>query len=82
MDTIATCAFGTRVDSHKDPNNPFVKNARKLFNNNLNVKQIFILMCPKLARILGFQFIPKDNVNFFERVTNQLIEYRQKSKEV
>ncbi|XP_076340696.1 cytochrome P450 3A24-like isoform X2 [Tachypleus tridentatus] len=81
MDTIATCAFGTRVDSHKDPNNPFVKNAREFFNKNLNVKQIFIFMCPKLARILGFQLIPKDNINFFERVTNQLIEYRQKNKE-
>ncbi|XP_076340697.1 cytochrome P450 3A29-like [Tachypleus tridentatus] len=81
MDTIATCAIGTRVDSQKYPNNPFSKNARELFNNNLKLKQIFTLMCPKLVRILGFQFIPKDNVNFFERVTNQLIEYRQKNKE-
>ncbi|XP_013775401.1 cytochrome P450 3A29-like isoform X2 [Limulus polyphemus] len=81
MDTIATCAFGTRVDSHKDPNNPFVKNARALFNTNLKLKQIFTLICPTLAGILGIRFISSNIVNFFQSITNQLVEHRQKNKE-
>ena len=42
MDVIASTAFGIRVDSQKDRNNPFVVNAKKAFEISLR-SPIFIL---------------------------------------
>ena len=33
MDVIASAAFGLDVNSQRDPNNQFVKNAKLLFNS-------------------------------------------------
>ena len=35
MDVIASTAFGVDVNSQKDPNNEFVKNAKIVFSNFL-----------------------------------------------
>lgn len=32
MDVIASVAFGTQVDSQKDPDDPFVHHAQKFFS--------------------------------------------------
>ncbi len=32
MDVIARCGFGLKLDSQKNKDDPFVKNAKKLFN--------------------------------------------------
>ncbi|XP_013788258.1 cytochrome P450 3A9-like isoform X2 [Limulus polyphemus] len=81
MDTIAACAFGTRVDSYKNPDNPFVIHARKLFNKDVKPLDILAFMNPKLARFFGINIIGEEMVNFFKNVTNQIIEYRQEHNE-
>ncbi|XP_076339032.1 cytochrome P450 3A9-like [Tachypleus tridentatus] len=40
MDTIATCAFGTRIYSYKNPDNPLVTFARTLFNRDITFTQL------------------------------------------
>ncbi|GIY36641.1 cytochrome P450 3A6, partial [Caerostris darwini] len=35
MDIIASSAFSTKIDSHNDPDNTFVKNARIVFAQSL-----------------------------------------------
>ena len=35
MDVIAKCAFATKTNTHKDPENPFTKNAFAIFNIKL-----------------------------------------------
>ena len=35
MDVIARCAFATKTNTHKDPNNPFVENASAFFQQKL-----------------------------------------------
>ncbi|UYV82563.1 hypothetical protein LAZ67_21002768, partial [Cordylochernes scorpioides] len=42
MDVIATTAFGTKLDSHHDPDNPFVKNAQKAFNQEQSITLLLI----------------------------------------
>ncbi|CAG2182293.1 unnamed protein product, partial [Oppiella nova] len=53
MDVIATCAFATKTNTHKDPNNPFMKNTLKIFS-------------PKLHLILPFIFLPNFVLKFFK----------------
>lgn len=36
MDIIASCAFSTKVDSHNDPNNEFLRYARTVFGGKVN----------------------------------------------
>ncbi|XP_013790934.2 cytochrome P450 3A8-like [Limulus polyphemus] len=81
MDTIVTCAFGTRVDSHKHPDNPFVKYARQLFNANMKPWQLLVLIFPKLASVIGLNFISREITDFFRNTTNQIIEFRRKNNE-
>ncbi|CAG2102957.1 unnamed protein product [Medioppia subpectinata] len=52
MDVIATCAFATKTNTHKDPNNPFMKNTLKIFS-------------PNKLYILSFLFLPKFMLKFF-----------------
>ncbi|XP_076361148.1 cytochrome P450 3A8-like [Tachypleus tridentatus] len=81
MDTIATCAFGTRVDSHKHPDSPFVKYARQIFNANLKIGQLLVFIFPKLSRIFRINFISQEVTDFFRNTTNQIIEFRKKNNE-
>ena len=40
MDVIASSAFSTKIDSHNDPDNQFVKHARRLFARDFNWKLV------------------------------------------
>lgn len=44
MDVIASTAFGLQIDSHNDPNNQFVRMAKKLFDFNF-FRLSTILLC-------------------------------------
>ncbi|XP_076332607.1 cytochrome P450 3A9-like isoform X2 [Tachypleus tridentatus] len=81
MDTIAACAFGTRIDSYKNLDNPFVTYARTQFNRDITFTEVLGLINPKLARFFGIRFISKEIIDFFKNVSNQIIEYRQEQKE-
>ncbi len=43
MDVIALCAFGTKIDTHNDPNNQFIKNAEVVFRGNWRFWIFFLL---------------------------------------
>ena len=42
MDVIASVAFGQELDSQNDPSNPFITNAKKIFNIKLTDPQILL----------------------------------------
>uniref|UniRef100_A0A6Q2X9F9 Thromboxane-A synthase n=1 Tax=Esox lucius TaxID=8010 RepID=A0A6Q2X9F9_ESOLU len=49
MDVIASVAFGTQVDSQKDPNDPFVHHAQKFFS--------FSFFTPLMILFIAFPFV-------------------------
>src|SRR5882762_6323467 len=61
MDIVITVAFGTKVDSLIDEDNPIISHARKIFNRKVDIKAlsrlILIILFPKLARLLNLSFL-------------------------
>jgi len=47
LDVIASCAFGTKIDSFQKPNNPFVSTATKIFSCSGTGNPIFTLLCER-----------------------------------
>ncbi|XP_072169264.1 cytochrome P450 3A6-like [Diadema setosum] len=93
MDTIASCTFGLDVDSHADPDNPFVAHGKKAFEVSLtNLGLIIATFLPWTSPILkffNFTLFPRDSIGFFRDVAQKAIEIRkapnadrQKSKKV
>jgi hypothetical protein len=69
MDVIATCAFATKIDTHNDPNNSFVKNAEKFFVLSLrNIINFMIASSfPSLSKKLGLKFLDNSVLQFFKK---------------
>ena len=64
MDVIASCAFATKTDTHNDPNNPFVKNAIKIFTPQIWRSLIFIGLKP-LMKLLDISVVNGQSLDFF-----------------
>ncbi|GBN31144.1 Cytochrome P450 3A13 [Araneus ventricosus] len=79
MDVIASSAFSTKIDSHNDPDNQFVKMARKVFSGSINWKFIALLVFPQLQKWLKISFFPQDVCEFFRDMTLQIIEERKRT---
>ncbi|CAG0888446.1 unnamed protein product [Darwinula stevensoni] len=45
MDVIATCAFGTKIDSLGSPDDPFVESAKKAFSSRLSRSPLILFLC-------------------------------------
>ncbi|XP_035226709.1 cytochrome P450 3A2-like isoform X2 [Stegodyphus dumicola] len=77
MDVIACSAFATKIDCHNDPNNIFVKHARKIFEEFFALRMLIILLFfPNwLRKNLGFKIVP--SAEFFRNVTLQVIKERR-----
>ncbi|CAG2114836.1 unnamed protein product, partial [Medioppia subpectinata] len=84
MDVIASCAFGTKTDTHNDDNNEFVINARKVFRGNWRVWVFFLVYTtfPKLIEWTGFQITDPGVQNFFQKAVRikSIIERRKSEK--
>jgi len=67
MDVIASCAFGTKIDTHNEPNNQFIKNAEIVFRGNWRVWVYFLLNTtfPKILDITKFEATDPKVANFF-----------------
>src|SRR5690606_13685901 len=56
MHTVIQVAFGVKVDSLVDGNNPIITHAKKLFSVDISLKNIvkftLIIMTPKLSKLL------------------------------
>ncbi|XP_063706633.1 probable cytochrome P450 9f2 [Culicoides brevitarsis] len=84
INIISSTAFGLKVDSVRDPQNPVFVHATRSFDIRSLKAQIKFLMIggmPKLADFLGVSFTPKDSQKFFKKLVKDTIEHRRKTKE-
>lgn len=81
LDIIANVAFGTKLDSHNDPDNEFVTHARKIFNLKFNLKLFIAFVFPKVANFTGINIFPRESVDFFSQVVDSIVKTRLKTKE-
>ncbi|GFT23831.1 cytochrome P450 3A21, partial [Nephila pilipes] len=82
MDVIASSAFGTKIDSHNDPENEFVKNVKKNFSSFTIPRMVFSFLIPGwiLKCIpLDLNVMILDKNNFFRDVTMNVIKQRKET---
>ncbi|GFX25012.1 cytochrome P450 3A8 [Trichonephila clavipes] len=82
MDVIASSAFGTKIDSHNDPENEFVKNVRNSFANFTFARMIFAMFIPAwMLRWIPLDLNPMilDKRNFFRDITMNVIKQRKET---
>ncbi|XP_041470978.1 cytochrome P450 3A6-like [Lytechinus variegatus] len=81
MDALASCAFGLKVNSQKDKNDPFVKNAAKLFEiyftSPVFMAVSFIPSLRPIFEFFNFTLFPKDVIDFFHDVTEKTVAMRE-----
>ncbi|XP_046378259.2 cytochrome P450 3A13-like [Haliotis rufescens] len=85
IDVISRTAFGIKIDSQNDFDNPFVANAKEIFQhtNMRRVLPIIAGVMPRLARALrkrGFGMYPQRVMSFFQRNVTEMIKQRQNKK--
>ncbi|GFS38225.1 hypothetical protein TNIN_394601 [Trichonephila inaurata madagascariensis] len=79
MDIIASSCFSTKLDSHNDPDNKFVKVARNAFRQSITWRFLAFFLFPKLVKLLKISIFPPTALNFFKEVTLQIIEERRRT---
>ena len=81
MDVIATCAFATKTNSHKDPNNQFIKSAMEVFNPKMYRLISFILLPRFVLKMMKMYGSARPWANeFFFDLTKHIIKERKASK--
>ena len=81
MDVIASCAFGTNTNVHKDSNNLFMKNALQVFNPKLYRTIAQAILPTRVLMVLNMYSTIDEKVNnFFFDLTRQMIQQRKASK--
>ena len=83
MDVIAKCAFATKFNVYKDPNNPFIKSAQNIFHPKF-IKILSVFYLPKfLLRILNIRsMFDEDSNEFIFNLSRKLLNDRRNSTEV
>ncbi|XP_066264682.1 cytochrome P450 3A11-like [Branchiostoma lanceolatum] len=82
MDAIASTAFGTEIDSQRNPEDPFVVHGKQGFKFDFKDPMIWLfIFFPKIMKpileALDRDFFPWKSYKFFESVFDQLMEMRQ-----
>ncbi|XP_054157189.1 cytochrome P450 9e2-like [Oppia nitens] len=80
MDVIATCAFGTQIDTYNDQKrNEFILNAQKVFRGSWRVWAVFVLMqiSQKLLQWSGLKFLDPTATNFFVNAIKSIVKQRK-----
>lgn len=82
IDVIGSCAFGIDCNSFTNPNTDFKSMGQKAFGGRkFHPAIVFLLSCyPKTIRRLGFQLYPKELREFYARVVNDTVRYRESNK--
>src|SRR6218665_1014202 len=85
MDTIIQIAFGIKIDSLIDRDNPILVHAKSLFQQDMTVKDTFlwtmILLLPKVAMALNL--VPfKKEMKFFSQLSDGIIQKKRKEFEL
>lgn len=81
-DTIATCAFGLKVNSLKDKNNDFFLTGKSMSKNSTSVllKLFGFGAFPKLMNSLKIRIINERDEDFFRDVLRKTLEHRRSNK--
>ncbi|XP_019621037.1 PREDICTED: cytochrome P450 3A29-like [Branchiostoma belcheri] len=82
MDAIASTAFGTEIDSQRNPEDPFVIHGRQGFKFDFRNPILWLwIFFPKIMRPIleatDWDFFPRKSYRFFENVFDQLMDMRQ-----
>lgn len=81
MDVIASTFFGLKVNSQKNPNDPFVKNAKKCFEGSFfSIRLLAVFLLPWLGPVfdlLDIGIFDKEVKVFFHSVTSKVVKARQ-----
>lgn len=83
VDVISACAFGVKVDSLNDPNNPVFVNTKQSLDLGPFVEKVkanIFVYFPKLASFLGIKAIPDETTKFFTDLITSTIKMRRKKK--
>ncbi|XP_036144417.1 cytochrome P450 9e2-like [Monomorium pharaonis] len=80
-DVIATCAFGIKVDSMRNPKNDFFVYGTEAtnFSGFILFKFLIFRKMPQLARILKLKFIREKIANFFRDLVKTTIKTRDEN---
>ena len=78
LDVIARAAFGADIDTHKDPDNAFVRNVNGFFTISY-WRTLLLLLLPSIAKYFEVTFTHPSSLEFFEKVTMKIIEERRRS---
>ncbi|GJQ77405.1 hypothetical protein Trydic_g20805 [Trypoxylus dichotomus] len=78
-DVIASVAFGIKCDSVRERDNVFFTMGTKAtkFGPATNFKFLLYVIAPKLSKLLGIAFFPKEVTQFFFNVVMQTIQMRE-----
>ncbi|KAL1509793.1 hypothetical protein ABEB36_004475 [Hypothenemus hampei] len=78
-DTIATSAFGLKVDSLKEPNNTFYITGKAItkFNFLITLKFLTLMMFPKIFEFLKFSIFDKETTSYFQNIINETTKVRE-----
>ncbi|GBM26751.1 Cytochrome P450 3A24 [Araneus ventricosus] len=83
MDVIARSAFSTTIDSHNDPDNEFVKYAKRVLNMNMFVKFICFHTLPtKLMRLLKISITDVEATHALKNSALEIIQIRRRNGQV
>ncbi|KAK9884821.1 hypothetical protein WA026_009048 [Henosepilachna vigintioctopunctata] len=80
-DIIGSCAFGIDCNSLENPDNEFKDKTKQLFHrsNFLSFKIALSIVAPKLSRALKIKYISDDVNDFFIRIVEENVAYREKN---
>jgi cytochrome P450 family 6 len=80
-DIIASCAFGIQCNCLQNPDAEFRVWGRKIFLITCRTKifRLLSLLMPSLIRRFGVSFTPTDVSNYFTKMVNETVEYREKN---
>ncbi|XP_078582456.1 cytochrome P450 3A11-like [Branchiostoma floridae x Branchiostoma japonicum] len=81
MDAIASTAFGTEIDSQRNPEDPFVIHGKQGLKFDFKNPVVWMFICfPRIMKpileAINWDFFPKKSYRFFEGVFDQLMAMR------
>ncbi|XP_053683474.1 cytochrome P450 9e2-like [Sabethes cyaneus] len=82
-DVIATCAFGIKVNSLKDPNNDFYVNGKKMTHFHrfsVLLRMMAIIIFPRITDALGVEIIDKEQQDYLSALILDAIHERETKK--
>ena len=82
LDIVCSSSFGIESDSQRNPDDPFMKTAREVFNFNVGKSPLFMInfIFPETKHFLKyFDITSSKPINYIKGVTKKVIEERKAS---